>query len=168
MAIRRHATSKIATQEDLAEILSFGFRGEALPAIASVSRMRILTRPRDAEVGHEIRVESGSVKLEREAGCPEGTRIEVADLFAQVPARRKFLKKPGTEWGHSIDWLGRLAGGDVPDGGAEAALPARPAAALAHALAGRRRRRVGLPQDEGLNVAHLGGLEDVVELDPAA
>ena len=109
MAIRRHATSKISTQEDLAEILSFGFRGEALPAIASVSRMRILTRPRGAEVGHEIRVESGSVKLEREAGCPEGTRIEVADLFAQVPARRKFLKKPGTEWGHSIDWLGRLA-----------------------------------------------------------
>nr|MCS5637098.1 DNA mismatch repair endonuclease MutL [Myxococcota bacterium] len=109
MAIRRHATSKIASAEDLAGILSFGFRGEALPAIASVSRLRILTRPRHAEVGYEIRMESGRVVVEREAGCPQGTRVEVADLFAQVPARRKFLKKPGTEWGHAIDWLGRLA-----------------------------------------------------------
>lgn len=111
MALRRHATSKIATLDDLAEILSFGFRGEALPAIASVSRMRVLTRPRGSETGYEIRVEASEILLEREAGCPEGTRIEVADLFGSIPARRKFLKKPGTEWGHAIDWLGRLAMG---------------------------------------------------------
>lgn len=109
LSLRRHATSKIETLEDLGGIRSFGFRGEALPAIASVSRMRMLTRPKGVEVGCEIRVESSEISLEREAGCPEGTRIEVADLFAQVPARRKFLKKPGTEWGHAIDWLGRLA-----------------------------------------------------------
>ncbi len=111
MALRRHATSKIATLDDLGEILSFGFRGEALPAIASVSRMRILTRTQGSEAGYEIRVESSEIVLEREAGCPEGTRIEVANLFGSIPARRKFLKKPGTEWGHAIDWLGRLAMG---------------------------------------------------------
>ena len=89
--------------------MSFGFRGEALPAIASVSRMRLLTRLAGRPAGHEIRIESSEIVMEREAGCPEGTRIEVADLFGRVPARRKFLKKSGTEWGHAIDWLGRLA-----------------------------------------------------------
>jgi DNA mismatch repair protein MutL len=109
MALRRHATSKIATLDDLGGIVSFGFRGEALPAIASVSRMRLLTRLAGRPAGHEIRIESSKIVMEREAGCPEGTRIEVADLFGRVPARRKFLKKSGTEWGHAIDWLGRLA-----------------------------------------------------------
>jgi len=109
MALQRHATSKISHFDDLGGITSFGFRGEALPAIASVSRMRLLTRPEEAEIGSEIRIESGEVIQEREAGCPSGTRIEVADLFGRVPARRKFLKKAGTEWGHAIDWLGRLA-----------------------------------------------------------
>jgi DNA mismatch repair protein MutL len=109
MALQRHATSKLASAADLMRINSFGFRGEALPAIASVARLRLLTRPHGAATGHEIRVESGRVMLEREAGVPEGTRIEVADLFAGVPARRKFLKKSGTEWGHVADWLGRLA-----------------------------------------------------------
>jgi len=109
MALQRHATSKLASAADLLRIASFGFRGEALPAIASVARLRLLTRPRGAATGHEIRVESGRIVLERETGLAEGTRVEVADLFAGVPARRKFLKKPGTEWGHVADWLGRLA-----------------------------------------------------------
>jgi len=109
LALQRHATSKIRSAEDLAKIVSFGFRGEALPAIASVSRFRLRTRTRGAREGFEIRIDCGRHEKERSAGGPEGTRIEVADLFANVPARRKFLKKPGTEWGHVADWLGRLA-----------------------------------------------------------
>ncbi|MFK7897367.1 MAG: DNA mismatch repair endonuclease MutL [Myxococcota bacterium] len=109
MALQRHATSKLRSAADLMRIASFGFRGEALPAIASVSRFRIMSRVRGAEHGYEMRIEGGSVIAEHEAGGPEGTRIEVADLFATVPARRKFLKRAGTEWGHIADWLARLA-----------------------------------------------------------
>ncbi len=109
LALERHATSKIAEIDDLLRIASFGFRGEALPAIASVSRLRLLTREPGAAAGWQIRVDGGVIVEEREAGGAAGTRIEVADLFAQIPARRKFLKKPATEWGHIRDWLGRLA-----------------------------------------------------------
>ncbi|MBY0398925.1 DNA mismatch repair endonuclease MutL [Myxococcota bacterium] len=109
VALARHATSKLRSVEDLMRIASFGFRGEALPAIASVSRLRILSRARGASAGHEILIESGKVLHSRTAGGPEGTRIEVADLFATIPARRKFLKRAGTEWGHIADWLARLA-----------------------------------------------------------
>ena len=109
MALQRHATSKLRSAADLMQIGSFGFRGEALPAIASVSRFRILSRPRGGEVGYEIVIEGGELISEREAGGPEGTRIEVADLFGSVPARRKFLKRAGTEWGHIADWMSRLA-----------------------------------------------------------
>jgi len=109
LALSRHATSKLATAEDLLAIASFGFRGEALPAIASVSRLRLRTRQRGEARGWEVRVDGGQILAEHEAGGPEGTRVEVADLFAAVPARRKFLKKPSTEWGHIADWLSRLA-----------------------------------------------------------
>jgi DNA mismatch repair protein MutL len=109
LALERHATSKLAEAEDLRRIGTFGFRGEALPAIASVSRLRLRTRTPDAEQGFEIRVEAGKVVEQREASGPPGTRIEVADLFAAIPARRKFLKTPGTEWGHAADWLARAA-----------------------------------------------------------
>lgn len=109
LALERHATSKLRTIEDLSRISSFGFRGEALPAIASVSRFRIVSRARGAEAGHEIQIDAGRLVHSRAAGGPEGTRIEVVDLFASVPARRKFLKRAGTEWGHIADWLARLA-----------------------------------------------------------
>ena len=109
LALQRHATSKLGSVADLERITSFGFRGEALPAIASVSRLRLVTRRADDAEGLEIRVEGGSRVAERATGCPAGTRIEVADLFASVPARRKFLKKPPTEWRHISDWLSRLA-----------------------------------------------------------
>jgi DNA mismatch repair protein MutL len=109
LALERHATSKLAEAEDLRRIGTFGFRGEALPAIASVSRLRLRTRTAEAEQGFEIRVEAGKLVDQREASSPPGTRIEVADLFAAIPARRKFLKTPATEWGHAADWLARAA-----------------------------------------------------------
>jgi len=109
LALQRHATSKLRCAADLERIASFGFRGEALPAIASVSRFRIRSRVRGAATGFEIACHAGKVLHQREIGGPEGTRVEVADLFGTVPARRKFLKRPGTEWGHVADWLSRLA-----------------------------------------------------------
>ncbi len=109
LALERHATSKIASGDDLVRIASFGFRGEALAAIASVSQLRLRTRARGAAEGLELRVEGGKLLEARAAGGPEGTRVEVADLFLNVPARRKFLKTAATEWGHIADWLGRVA-----------------------------------------------------------
>jgi DNA mismatch repair protein MutL len=109
MALRRHATSKIAALDDLQEIQTYGFRGEALPAIASVSRLRLRSRLRGSPEASELRVEAGEVRDERATGAPVGTRVEVADLFSAVPARRKFLKSVTTEWGHVADWLARAA-----------------------------------------------------------
>ncbi len=97
LALERHATSKIARADDLAAIVTFGFRGEALPAIASVSRLVLRTRPRGATTGTEVRVQSGTVSAVTEIGAPEGTSVEVADLFYNLPARRKFLKADAAE-----------------------------------------------------------------------
>src|SRR5215218_4171540 len=92
LAIERHATSKIAQAEDLGAIDTLGFRGEALPSIASVSHFTLRTRARGTHSGTEIKVNAGTVASVREIGAPEGTCIEVADLFYNLPARRKFLK----------------------------------------------------------------------------
>jgi len=97
LAIERHATSKIRRADDLAAIATLGFRGEALPAIASVSHFLLRTRTRQMDSGTEIRVNGGAVASVTEAGMPEGTTIEVADLFYNLPARRKFLKSDGAE-----------------------------------------------------------------------
>jgi DNA mismatch repair protein MutL len=97
LALERHATSKIATPEDLDAIRTLGFRGEALPSIASVSHFVLRTRARGSTTGTEIRVNGGTVASEREVGAPEGTSIEVADLFFNLPARRKFLKSDTAE-----------------------------------------------------------------------
>ena len=97
LAIERHATSKIAAPEDLAAILTLGFRGEALPSIASVSHFTIRTRAKGSGTGTEIRINGGTVASEREVGAPEGTTIEVSDLFYNLPARRKFLKSDTAE-----------------------------------------------------------------------
>ncbi|MGH9348838.1 MAG: DNA mismatch repair endonuclease MutL [Vicinamibacterales bacterium] len=97
LAIERHATSKIRRAEDLERIATLGFRGEALPSIASVSHFVLRTRPRGAATGTEIRVNGGAVAAVTEAGMPEGTRVEVADLFYNLPARRKFLKSDAAE-----------------------------------------------------------------------
>jgi DNA mismatch repair protein MutL len=97
LAIERHATSKIASPEDLGTIRTLGFRGEALPSIASVSHFTMRTRARGSATGTEIRVNGGTLVSEREVGAPEGTCIEVADLFYNLPARRKFLKSDTAE-----------------------------------------------------------------------
>ena len=97
LAIERHATSKIRRADDLAAIATLGFRGEALPAIASVSHFVLRTRARGMNAGTEINVNGGAVASVTEAGMPEGTSIEVADLFYNLPARRKFLKSDGAE-----------------------------------------------------------------------
>jgi DNA mismatch repair protein MutL len=97
LAIERHATSKIASPEDLGAIRTLGFRGEALPSIASVSHFVLRTRARGSATGTELRVNGGTVASEREVGAPEGTSIEVADLFYNLPARRKFLKSDTAE-----------------------------------------------------------------------
>ncbi len=109
LALERHATSKLASTDDLQRIATYGFRGEALPAIASVSSLRLRTRESSHSDAHEIRVDQGRLVGERPAAGPIGTRVEIADLFSSVPARRKFLKRPGTEWGHVSDWLARAA-----------------------------------------------------------
>ncbi len=97
LAVERHATSKIHTASDLAAILTLGFRGEALPSIASVSRFRLRTRARGTMSGTEVRIEAGKTASIREVGAPEGTLVEVADLFFNLPARRKFLKADTAE-----------------------------------------------------------------------
>jgi DNA mismatch repair protein MutL len=97
LAIERHATSKIRRADDLAAIATMGFRGEALPSIASVSHFVLRTRARGQQSGTEIRVNGGAIASVAEAGAPEGTRVEVNDVFYNLPARRKFLKSDGAE-----------------------------------------------------------------------
>ena len=97
LAVERHATSKIGSAEDLAAIRTLGFRGEALPSIASVSHFVLRTRARGTPTGTEIRVNGGTIESEREVGAPEGSCIDVADLFYNLPARRKFLKSDTAE-----------------------------------------------------------------------
>ena len=96
-AFLRHATSKISTEYDLEAIGTLGFRGEALAAISAVSRVELLTRPQDQELGVSLTVEAGAVVDQEEAGCPQGTTIAVRDLFFNTPARLKFMKKDAAE-----------------------------------------------------------------------
>jgi DNA mismatch repair protein MutL len=100
LALERHATSKIREAADLSAVRTFGFRGEALPSIASVSRFTLVSRPAAVAEGTEILVNGGKMVHQRACGCPPGTRVEVAHLFNSVPARRKFLKTDDTEAAH--------------------------------------------------------------------
>lgn len=109
LALERHATSKIRTADDLHHIHSLGFRGEALPSIAAVSRFELTTRERDAISGVTVSMEGGVLRNVREAGCPSGTTITVRDLFFNIPARRKFLRSIDTEMSHINDQILRVA-----------------------------------------------------------
>jgi DNA mismatch repair protein MutL len=109
LAVERHATSKIASPEDLGAIRTLGFRGEALPSIASVSHFVLRTRARGTQSGTEIRVDGGHRTARREVGVREGTCVEVADLFYNLPARRKFLKSDTAESTQVSRLLAQLA-----------------------------------------------------------
>src|SRR6201987_2189481 len=100
LAFERHATSKIKNAEDLLSVATLGFRGEALPSIASVSRLRLETRAADEPAGTVIEINGGKMARVEEAGLPPGTSITVRDLFFNVPARKKFLKAESTELSH--------------------------------------------------------------------
>lgn len=102
LSLERHATSKIVEAADLDRLASYGFRGEALPSIASVSRFEVQTREQGSDVGTEILVNGGKFVHVRDCGRPVGTRIEVTHLFNSVPARRKFLKTDQTEAAHIV------------------------------------------------------------------
>jgi DNA mismatch repair protein MutL len=109
IAISRHATSKIASMDDLESITTLGFRGEALPSIGSVSRLRVASHPTEAAHASEIQVDGGAVSDVRPCAHPAGTTIEVRDLFFNVPARRKFVRSDATELGHIARLVERVA-----------------------------------------------------------
>ncbi len=108
LALKRHATSKIAEADDLWRLSTFGFRGEALPSIAAVSRLTLSTRPAELDGGFRLTVEAGAETEARETGMPPGTQIEVRDLFFNTPARAKFLKAEATETANVSESLLRL------------------------------------------------------------
>ncbi len=108
-AFARHATSKITSADDLFNIRTLGFRGEALPSIAAVARVTLITRARDEESGTQIRVDGGKIVEQRAQGAPMGTLVTVEDLYRHVPARLKFLKTPATEAGHIADLINAYA-----------------------------------------------------------
>jgi DNA mismatch repair protein MutL len=109
LALQRHATSKIASMDDLTSVTTLGFRGEAMPSIASVSRLRLLTRTARAAHAVEIQADGGGRSAVRPAAHVVGTTVEVRDLFFNVPARRKFVRSDATEAGHVIRLVERLA-----------------------------------------------------------
>lgn len=109
LCLERHATSKVREEQDLFRLTTLGFRGEALPSIAAVSRLALRTRMPEALEGWEIVAEGGTVKRASAAGVPPGTTIEIRNLFFNTPARRKFLRRDETELGHVGETLTRLA-----------------------------------------------------------
>ncbi len=109
LSVTSHATSKIRSDHDLQKVSTLGFRGEALASVASISRFRIRTRRQGLPIGRELEAEGGEISILRECGCPTGTVIEVHNLFFNTPARRKFLKKPSTEFGRISEQFTKLA-----------------------------------------------------------
>jgi DNA mismatch repair protein MutL len=109
LCAERHATSKISELSDLFSVRTLGFRGEAVPSIAAVSRMAITSRTMDQLVGFRLKLQGGKIKEIEETGAPVGTTVEVKDLFFNTPARKKFLRSAPTETDHIVDTLSRIA-----------------------------------------------------------
>lgn len=111
LSLERHATSKLRQDTDLLHLATLGFRGEALPSIAAVSHLELITRTADADAGHRLRVAGGKVLENTPWAAPVGTQVTVEDLFYNTPARRKFLKSPAAEQGQILELLRSLAVG---------------------------------------------------------
>jgi len=109
LAVVPHATSKLASADDLFNVKTMGFRGEALASIAEVSQFRIRSKQRDQVMGTELEVQAGNILDPRACGCPEGTQIEIQQLFCNTPVRRKYLKTAATEFGHIAEQFTRIA-----------------------------------------------------------
>ena len=109
LALSRHATSKISSLEDLEAVVSLGFRGEALPSIASVARLVLTSRTAGDDTAWQVEADGGEISSPRPAAHATGTTVEVHDLFYNTPARRRFLRTERTEFGHIEKWLRRLA-----------------------------------------------------------
>jgi DNA mismatch repair protein MutL len=109
LCFSRHATSKLSTQEDLSKLSTLGFRGEALPSIAAISRLRLITQTAENHEGTELTLASGAIEKTGGIGAPVGSTFLVSDLFFNVPARRKFLKSAETELGHISQMVFQLA-----------------------------------------------------------
>jgi DNA mismatch repair protein MutL len=109
LAVERHATSKLGSEADLSRVSTLGFRGEALPSIAAVSRLEIVSRPRGAPTGYRLSVEGGAKGEPVACSAAPGTTVEMRDLFFNTPARRKFLRSPATELGHISEAVDRMA-----------------------------------------------------------
>lgn len=109
LALSRHATSKISSLDDLEAVASLGFRGEALPSIASVARLTLCSHSLEGDTAWQVEADGGSVSKPAPAAHPQGTTVEVHDLFYNTPARRRFLRTERTEFGHIEKWIRRLA-----------------------------------------------------------
>ena len=151
MALERHATSKIATAAELASVRTMGFRGEALPSIASVSEFALRTRVEESDAGTEAVVRGGKLVAVREAGCARGTTIEVKSLFFNVPARRKFLRSAATESAHIDRALEIVALGF-------------PGVALSYLRDGREVHRLPASNSLAARIGDLFGAEDRAQL----
>lgn len=176
LCLERHATSKIAAAADLARVMTMGFRGEAVPSIASVSRFTLTTRAAAAETATRIVIHGGKILEVTEAGAPPGTTVEVRGLFFNVPARRKFLRSDETERAHLQHWLttAALAHPDVAftltmEGRETFRLPALPAGDPATRLAALRERlRLLLGDGLPLVPVEATGELEAARLAPAA
>jgi len=166
LALERHATSKLRDAQGLSEIGTLGFRGEALPAIASVSRFRLDTAPAEDGAGTRVAVEGGAAPERSGVARPRGTTVEVKDLFFNTPARRKFMRAPATEAGHVTEAVIRLAlarpdvGFTVRSAG-RIALGARAGEGLAERAAqalGREAHRHLVPVDAARGAVRVHGL----------
>ena len=165
LALSRHATSKIASLQDLEHVRSMGFRGEGLASIASVSRLTLTSRQEGSPAARQVRARDGQIEPIAAAAHPVGTSVEVADLFFNTPARRKFLKSENTEYAHCATVFDRLALANphiafelVHNGKTTAKYPAQSQNERIAAVLGADFQAASLPIDSGNGIPRLHGL----------